>query len=247
MAGRTYGISTRLFHDAELTREHLVHIAAHDFDAVELYATPHHFDARDQSAVDQLAEWLSDTRLALHAVHAPADGTIEDIQAVLMVARQVPFQFLVMHRPASSTERILQAVTEAAAGVGVQVALEVLHARGANANALVTLLEEELDELDLGICFDFGHAHLDGDLHEALEMVSGHLLTTHLHDNGGKTDDHLVPYAGEIHWDTAMMELQKVGYDGALIFELQPGGDPVQVLTRAVRARERLEKAFVTF
>jgi sugar phosphate isomerase/epimerase len=247
MDGRTFGISTRLFHDARLTRDHLVHVAAHDFEAIELYVTPEHFDVHDPAAVDQLAEWLSDTRLVLHSVHAHAAASLDDLQATIAICATIPFRFLVMHRPAASTERVLGAVTEAAGAAGIEVALEVLNDRHSNAHALVALLEEDLDELPLGICLDIGHAHLGGDLSEALETVSGHLLTTHVHDNGGRQDDHLIPYSGGIAWETTIMELQKVGYDGALMFELAPGGDPAQVLSRAARARTRLEKAFVTF
>ena len=85
-----------------------------------------------------------------------------------------------------------------------------------------------------------------GDLGEAIETISGTLFTTHVHDNGGRRDDHLVPYAGGINWDVAMMETQKIGYDGVLMFEVgDTGGDPVDVLKRSAKARERLEKTFV--
>ena len=44
-----------------------------------------------------------------------------------------------------------------------------------------------------------------------------------------------------------MMETQKIGYEGTLMFEVADTGDPVNVLQRCVKARERLEKPFVTF
>jgi hypothetical protein len=44
-----------------------------------------------------------------------------------------------------------------------------------------------------------------------------------------------------------MMAMQKVGYDGALMFEVADTGDPQAVLRQAVDARERLEKMFITF
>jgi hypothetical protein len=44
-----------------------------------------------------------------------------------------------------------------------------------------------------------------------------------------------------------MMETQKIGYDGALMFEVSDTGDPVDVLKRCAKARERLEKSLVTF
>ena len=66
-----FGISTHLFHEHRLSREHLVHIAAHGFEAAELFATRSHFDYRNEQSVAELTEWLSDTQLVLHSVHAP--------------------------------------------------------------------------------------------------------------------------------------------------------------------------------
>ena len=47
-----------------------------------------------------------------------------------------------------------------------------------------------------GICLDFGHAHLEGGAPEAAEVLSGHVITTHVHDNKGQLDNHLVPVRG---------------------------------------------------
>ena len=246
MGDRSFGVSTRLFRDSRLTRDHLVHIAAHGFDAVELYLSPQHFDREDPAAAAQLGEWLADTRLALHSVHTPGE-TVDETLAAVAIANQLPYSCLVMHRPASQTERTLETITEAAAGLGVKVALEVRANADSTAEALVALIEEELDGFDVGICLDFGRAHLQGDVGEAIETVSGHLRSTHLHDNHGKRNDHLVPYAGSIAWEMAMMETQKIGYEGAFVFELAPGGDPVDTLKRAAKARARLEQTLVVF
>ena len=43
------------------------------------------------------------------------------------------------------------------------------------------------------------------------------------------------------------METQKIGYDGAMMFEVADTGNPIDVLERTARARERMEQAFVTF
>ena len=71
MSDHRFGVSTHLFHESRLVRDHLVEIAAHHFEAVELFATRSHFDYRDEAAIAQLQEWLSDTRLELHSMHAP--------------------------------------------------------------------------------------------------------------------------------------------------------------------------------
>jgi sugar phosphate isomerase/epimerase len=281
---RRFGISTHLFHNARLTRDHLVHVAAHEFDAIELFATRSHFDYHDEQAIRDLAEWLADTRLELHSVHAPVmeamnggkwvgsfsnasgdqtrrKGAIAETQAALRLAQTIPYRYLVLHLgmpvaeqvPPSDNQpeaarRSLEEIVELAAAVNVHVAVEVIPNPLSSAASLVRLIEDQLEGIDVGVCLDYGHAHVMGDLGEAIETLSGHLVTTHVHDNNGRRDDHLVPFAGSINWDSAMMTTQKIGYDGIMMFEVGAGSaDPVEVLKRSAKARERLEKTFVTF
>ena len=278
-----FGISTHLFHEHRLSRDHLVHVAAHGFEKVELFATRGHFDYGNAQAIAELAEWLADTRLSLHSVHAPIvermqggrwigafsnassdegrrKAAVAETAAALALASQLPFQYLVLHlgvpaseqthagdNSASAARRSIEEIVEVAARVRVRVAVEVIPNALSDAESLARLVEDDLDSLDVGVCLDYGHAHLMGDLGEAIEALSGHLWTTHVHDNGGKRDDHLAPYLGTIDWDAAMMETQKIGYDGPLMFEVSDTGDPVDVLKRCAKARERLEKSLVTF
>ena len=278
-----FGISTHLFHDHRLSREHLVHIAAHGFESVELFATRSHFDYKSERDVAELMEWLSDTRLSVHSMHAPIvermekgrwvgafsnastdenrrKAAVAETEAALAIAARIPFKYLVLHLgvPASeqtggndnhaeAARRSVEEIAAAAARVNVRLAVEVIPNALSDAATLARLVEEQLEGFDVGVCLDYGHAHLMGDLGEAIEELSGHLWTTHVHDNRGKKDEHLTPYAGTIDWDVAMMETQKIGYDGVLMFEVADTGDPVDVLKRCTKARERLEKSFVTF
>jgi len=57
-------------------------------------------------------------------------------------------------------------------------------------------------------------------------------------------DDHLVPFEGGIDWPTAMMTMQKIGYDGLLMLEVAGGADWRAVLARATRARTKLERLY---
>jgi sugar phosphate isomerase/epimerase len=283
VADRRFGLSTHIFHDHRLTRDHLALVARHGFDAVEVFATRTHFDYRDDEAVSQLAEWLRETKLELHSMHAPiaeavrrgemvvpystAAGdearralAVAEAKAALAVASRIPYRYLVLHLgvptrtnpPANDNQpaaarRSLEEIAAAAHPGGVRVAVEVMPNALSTADALVRLLEDETEELDAGICLDYGHAHLMGDVAETIEALSGHLMTTHVHDNRRRGDDHLPPYAGNIDWDVAMMETQKVGYDGLLMFEVADNGDAVAALQRCAAARERLASTFVMF
>src|SRR5436189_3569756 len=109
-----FGLSTHLYVADRLERDHLVEIAAHGFDAVEIFAVRDHFDYRDRRAAVALAEWLDDTRLRLHSIHAPIAGqyvqgkwqdgmtiaaadesrrkhAVDEMMATLDVAAAVPF------------------------------------------------------------------------------------------------------------------------------------------------------------
>ena len=283
MSDHRFGISTHLFHESRLTREHLADITGHGFEAVEVFATRAHFDYHNPRAAAELAEWLSDLGLSFHSMHAPivealrggkwvgafsiaaGDETrrktaIAEVAATLKIVETIPFQYLVLHlgipdgqqtpgpdNQRDAARRSIEEIAALASAVNVRVALEVMPNALSSAAAICHLIEDELEGLDVGICLDYGHANLMGDLSDAVETVSGHLWTTHVHDNDGRTDDHRVPFAGRIDWDAAMMETQKIGYDGVLMFEVADTGDPIEVLKRTVKARERLEHMFVAF
>jgi len=187
-------------------------------------------------------------------------AAVAEIAATLKVAAAVPYTYLVVHlgtpdgqsapptdNQPDAARRSVEEIVALASEVNVRVALEVMPNKLSSAASICNLIEEQLDGLDVGICLDYGHANLMGDLGDAIETVSGHLWTTHVHDNDGRQDDHRVPFAGRIDWDAAIMETQKIGYDDVLMFEVADTGDPIEVLKRTVKARERLEHMFVAF
>ncbi len=274
-----FGVSTHLYHDRRLEREHLAQIAAYGFDTIELFATRSHFDYHDDESIERLARWLSETGLTLGSVHAPitsqfagGDGwapdfsnAAEDTDAravavkeaglALRIAGTIPFETLVVHlgTPASkaspadnsraSAVRSLQEICEMAAPRKVRVAAEVIPNRLSDPAALVSILERDIDARNAGICVDFGHAHLMGDVADAIEIASEHVIATHVHDNHGREDEHLVPWLGTIDWDVALITMQKIGYAGPYLMELRNTGSPAAVLEEARRARHRFERA----
>lgn len=271
-----FGISTHIFHDRRLDRDHLVQIAGYGFDSIELFATRSHFDYHDAAAIDQLARWLDETGLALHSVHAPITDAfgvpgaahysnaagqpdrrqlaLREAEAALALARRLPFGTMVVHLGTPSKEnapddnhrahalRSLEQLCAAAAPLGVRIAAEVIPNRLSDAASLASLLDNDLDARNAGICLDFGHAHLMGDVADAIETAAEHLMTTHVHDNHGRQDEHLVPYLGSIDWDLALVTMQKIGYEGTYVMELAGGEAPGGILEEARRARQRFER-----
>jgi sugar phosphate isomerase/epimerase len=272
-----FGISTHLFHGQRLERAHLVQIAESGFEAIELFATRGHFDYHDEAAVAALAAWLVDTGLRLNSVHAPIaltmsggqpgqklsnaspDGAarlaaVRETGLALQIARQIPFDILVVHlgTPAGGSGaednhrgaalRSAEEICRLAEPLGARVALEVIPNDLSTPSALVALLEGDLDAPRAGICMDFGHAHLAGDVADAVEIAAEHLIATHVHDNRRRGDDHLAPFLGTINWDMALMTMQKIGYEGTYLMELANTGSAPSVLEEAQRARQRFER-----
>lgn len=181
---------------------------------------------------------------------------VAECVAALQIARTIPYRHLVVHlgipddynppdgaNARAAALRSVEEIASAAAPLGVQVAVEVIPNKLSAATALVRLVEEELElpPPGVGICLDTGHAYLIGDLPDAIEAVSGELVATHVHDNRGKGDDHLVPFDGTIDWPTALMSFQKVGYQGVIMFELENTSTSREVLQKTVGVRQRFE------
>jgi hypothetical protein len=51
-----------------------------------------------------------------------------------------------------------------------------------------------------------------------------------------------LPVDSRIDWPSALIAVQKVGYDGALLFELGAQGPAKAALRRAQEARRRMER-----
>jgi sugar phosphate isomerase/epimerase len=274
----SFAVSTHLYHNERLDRDHLVEIAAHGFESIELFANRPHFAYEDPAALAALAEALEDAGLQLHSIHAPIAGALKagrwtgayslasaheaaraaavvEAKKALELARLVPARYLVVHAGVpdgqapspdenrrDAAQRSLEELHDAAEPLGVRLAVEVMPNSLSSAEGLAAWIEDELDlTTGIGICFDLGHAHLMGDVVDAIEAASGHITTTHVHDNRGTEDEHRLPFEGNLPWDAALMALRKVGYEGAMVFELAGSDVPKQVLERAQRVRTRLE------
>jgi sugar phosphate isomerase/epimerase len=187
---------------------------------------------------------------------------VGEAQAAASIARRIPYSFLVTHlgipdelepgaedNSPAAARLSLEELTSAAAKEAVRLAVEVIPNRLSAAERLVHMLEEEveLDAPGAGICLDMGHAFLMGDLADAIEIVSGHLVTTHVHDNRGKTDEHLPPFEGRIDWPTTLMSLQKVGYEGCIMFELANTSTPREVLQKSVEVRRKFDEILAEY
>jgi sugar phosphate isomerase/epimerase len=197
--------------------------------------------------------------LSLASTDDSARGrAVREAEQALFIARRIALPVFVAHlgiprmqaRDAgvgpqdarAAARRSIEELRRIAEPLGVQIAVELIPNELSRAGSLVHFVEEDLDSLGVGICLDFGHAHIDGDVVDAVETVSEHVIATHLHDNGGRADDHLMPLDGTIDWAAALTAVQKIGYDGPMMFEVAAHGPAKDSLARLKKAREKMER-----
>lgn len=76
---------------------------------------------------------------------------------------------------------------------------------------------------ELGITFDIGHANAAGfDLIQFFKKIKNFIINIHLHDNNGKSDEHIQIGKGNINFKNFLRECKKSGYYGPFILEIFP-------------------------
>ena len=96
---------------------------------------------------------------------------------------------------------------------------------------------ERFNTPEVRVCWDFGHANCaygKDNMLGALKQVGKYLVCTHVHDNYYDRDLHLMPFLGEIDWESHMKYLGEIGYKGNFSFEFVYGGIPDSLLPQSL-------------
>jgi sugar phosphate isomerase/epimerase len=137
---------------------------------------------------------------------------VDEIKRALEVAESIPCRVLVLHlggreplddRRRDAAFNSLEHLCIFAKQRGVTIALENTPDEMATPWALRQFVEETRLR-DLRLCFDAGHAHMGEGVLRSYEVMREMVVTTHLHDNRGERDEHLLPGEGTIDWDAAL-------------------------------------------
>ncbi len=90
----------------------------------------------------------------------------------------------------------------------------------ADVNDLIDLVDTINDKC-VGICWDFGHGNLvEADQVESLRKVGKRLVATHVADNFGRNDNHILPFHGAINWAKIMPVLKEIDYKYDFTYEI---------------------------
>jgi sugar phosphate isomerase/epimerase len=176
---------------------------------------------------------------------------MDEIKRALEIAEQIPFRFLVQHLGAPnesfSDKKFEAAMTSIehlrafAKPLGVRILLENIPNDLSTPDRLVEMIRGAHFD-DVGVCFDFGHAHMEGSVRAGFEIVRSHICSTHVHDNDKVKDLHLWPGQGTIDWKEAMELLRSAPQTPALLLEVAED-EKVNPLEKLGETFEKLETA----
>lgn len=83
----------------------------------------------------------------------------------------------------------------------------------------LTLTLSSFRSKNVGFCYDScHHINFSSDI-DLLGQYGDRLMALHLHDNGGKHNQHQLPFDGSIEWEAVIRKINLTGYKGATTLE----------------------------
>lgn len=172
---------------------------------------------------------------------------VDEVKRALDLAEFIPYRLLVQHlghareradpRKFDAAFSSLEHLMIFAKQRGVTLALENTPGELATPENLRQFIRDTRLS-DLRLCLDTGHAHMEGGALRAIEAMRDLMVTTHIHDNRGEKDEHLMPYDGTIDWDAVLKSLPG---RMPLVFELRESSAPM--VEKAVAVFGKFEQA----
>lgn len=242
--------------------EGLTKIAHAGFSSVELWADTVHLDPRrkpDRTAARRL---LQDLGLQAHSIHTPVNGLsirrsdpelkqqwLETVGASLELSAYLDCRLAVVHcqshhdlpnDPAAieASKPVMMdnihALQRRAQQLGVRLALENLpRGDGPYPSDSLAELSSFFPDPDIGFCLDIGHAAVNGrDCGAEIKAAGKRLLSLHVSNNDGLSDQHWMPERGVLDWQRIKKHLAGIHYPAEYVLEVRGGDDPDSVLAQ---------------
>jgi sugar phosphate isomerase/epimerase len=174
---------------------------------------------------------------------------MDEIKRALEVAEYLPFKFLVQHigtpQESFSDKKFDFAMTAVehlrafAKPLGVMVIVENIPNELSTPEKLIEMIQIGHFK-DVGVCFDFGHAHIMNTVARDFETLRDHIRSTHVHDNARDRDAHLWPGEGTIDWKEAIELLQSAPHVPPLLMEIE-GAEGQDIASKMAEAYQKLD------
>jgi sugar phosphate isomerase/epimerase len=228
------------YHDANHVRDVAQWFDDHELKLHSLHAPLYSDDAWGRSGGVPISLTHPQRRLRI--------DSMEEIKRSIEVAERLPFKFLILHLGLPEEEYEIEKYDAAMTSLehlkiyakerGVQVLLENVPNQLTTPERILQFIQYTRMD-DLRICFDTGHAHMGSGVGPAFHTLKDRVLSTHVNDNHGDKDDHLLPFEGGIDWVRAMRDFRALDGQFPILFEVRNYGP---ALSKLGQLREVIEK-----
>ena len=175
--------------------------------------------------------------------------SMDEVKRAIEIAEQLPFRYLVVHlglpgeeydmRKFDAAFTSLEHLNIFAKDRGAQILLENIPNELSTPERLLEFIQ--YTRLKLDVCFDAGHAHMGGGVGPAFQALKERIRSTHVHDNNGAKDEHLMPFEGGIDWARTMRDFRAVDGQFPAVFELRDYGPDLSGLAKVRQVIEKME------
>jgi sugar phosphate isomerase/epimerase len=110
---------------------------------------------------------------------------------------------------------------------------------GEKAEEIIGIIKE-VKAKNVGITFDIGHANVMGDPIAFATKSAPYTVNVHVHDNDGRSDQHLVVGKGTIDFPKILSILKDAGYSGPLVLEYF---DPESLIKAKIELTKLLKRS----
>lgn len=117
----------------------------------------------------------------------------------------------------AAAKKSLRTLDRIMAEYGIKVAVENMPDLNFMLGRTPQELADLVDGTELGVCFDIGHANTVGDIDGFIDLLGSKFVNVHIHDNQGKTDEHLVLGEGNVDFQSTLKKLSS--YKGNYVIE----------------------------
>lgn len=238
-----FGISTTVDYSEEI--ETLFHLfSKHKYDFISIGADSRHNYYPDKNKLSNLINMADGYNLQIESAHAPFGGDYDlahssSIKRQKAVDNTLDFMNYLSHNDIPMViihpHHFLKVTKENAFQLAAESIKTIVCNKPANIKIAVENLPDKrgswiADQLlsmfgqsDFGFCYDSSHENMSGEPFHLLKKHYSRLITCHLSDNNGSSDEHLVPGDGNIDWSRTSFYLNKAESFRNILFEVGTG------------------------
>ena len=190
-----------------------------------------------------LNRWMTDNGIRICSIHvpfragvdisspetAPAQAALDLIKQCIDAAEELSATTVIFHpgpdqtgddvrRKETLTGHVIKLI-EYAGSRNIKLAAENL--RNEFLNGAICHSLDMIRSPKYGFCFDTSHDNLTSRPLEILKKYGDRMIATHVSDNNGREDDHMLPYEGRIDWEKFCGIFRRIDYPGIFLLEVE--------------------------